>query len=175
MARNDSDSDTLQETMDDEDETQCEEADEMIDANDNISDNSQRGQRYGHQQNKKKLKAEAIRKAKLDRKTIEERKASEHVPKVIKKDKRCTDSRSYVWKVFVIEEDNNNTAYLKCKLCLPRFFRLSYCGKSTSTMIYHIKSKHPNEHKKLENTGLLKNEEKIKTYMKKNNTLEAEW
>jgi len=127
MASNDSYSDPLQETMNDEDETQCEEADEMIDADDNISDNSQRGQRYDHQQNKKKLKAEAIRKAKLDRKTTEERKASGHVPKAIKKDKKCTDSRSYVWKVFVIEEDNNNTAYLKCKLYLPRLYRLSYC------------------------------------------------
>ena len=71
MACNNSDSDPLQETMDDEDETQCEEADEMIDANDNISDNSQREQRYGHHQNKKKLKAEATIKAKLDRKGFE--------------------------------------------------------------------------------------------------------
>ena len=83
----------------------------MIDANDNISDNSQRGQRYGHQQNKKKLKAEAIRKAKLDRKTIEERKASGHVPKVIKKYKRCTGSSSYVWMIIIQHILNVNFVY----------------------------------------------------------------
>ena len=53
----------------------------MIDANDTISDNSQREQRYSHHQTKKKLKAEAMRKAELDIKTIEERKASGQVPK----------------------------------------------------------------------------------------------
>ena len=62
--------------------------------------------------------------------------------------------------------DDNNTAYLKCKLCLPRFFRLSYCGKSTSTMIYHIQGTHPSEHDKLENTAWQKNNKKISSYMK---------
>jgi len=61
-----SDCDQFEEPMDHEDETQCQEADDMIDANDTISDNSQREQRYGHHQNKKKLKAEAMRKAELD-------------------------------------------------------------------------------------------------------------
>jgi len=36
------DSDTLQESMDDEDATQCVEADNIINANDTISDTSQR-------------------------------------------------------------------------------------------------------------------------------------
>jgi len=38
-------------------------------------------------------------------------------------------------------------------------------------MKYHIITRHPNEHKKLENTGLLKNNEKIHSYMKKT----ADW
>jgi len=80
-----SDSDTLQETMDDEDATQCEEADDMINANDTISDTSQREMRYDHHHRKQKIRAEAMKQAELDIKTIEERKASGQVPKLIKK------------------------------------------------------------------------------------------
>ena len=50
-----SDSDQFQETIDYEDETQCQEADDMIDANEFTSDNSQREQRYANQQTNKKF------------------------------------------------------------------------------------------------------------------------
>ena len=55
-----------------EDETQCEEADNMIDANE--FSNSQREDRYANQQTNKKLKADAIKKAQLDKKNYREHK-----------------------------------------------------------------------------------------------------
>jgi len=80
------DPDTLQEPMDDEDATQCVEADNIINENYSISDSSQREVRYEMHQTKKKREAEAIRQAELDRKAIEEIKASGQLPKLIKKD-----------------------------------------------------------------------------------------
>ena len=59
-----SDCDQFEEPMVYEDETQCEEADNMIDANE--FSNSQREDRYANQQTNKKLKADAIKKAQLD-------------------------------------------------------------------------------------------------------------
>ena len=57
------DYDQFQETMDDEVETQCEEADDIINANDTISDTSQRELRYDHHQTKQKIIHEAMRQA----------------------------------------------------------------------------------------------------------------
>ena len=57
------DYDQFQETMDDEVETQREEADDIINANDTISDTSQRELRYDHHQTKQKIIHEAMRQA----------------------------------------------------------------------------------------------------------------
>ena len=57
------DYDQFQETMDDEVETQHEEADDIINANDTISDTSQRELRYDHHQTKQKLIHEDMRQA----------------------------------------------------------------------------------------------------------------
>ena len=133
------DYDQFQETMDDEVETQHEEADDIINANDTISDTSQRELRYDHHQTKQKIIHEAMRQAdhhqtkqkiiheaELDRKTIQERKTS------------------YVWQVFE-KFNHDGKAHVKCILCLPLMYKLAYCGSSTSTMNYHIKSRHPSE------------------------------
>ena len=64
------------------------------------------------------------------------------------------------------QEEHLGKPHVKCKLCLPTTYRLAYCGSSTSTMKYHIKGVHPREHDKLENTGLLKNNQKISSYMR---------
>ena len=60
-----SDCDQFEEPMVYEDETQCEEADNMIDANEFSIGNSQREHRYANQQTNKKLKTDAIKKSSI--------------------------------------------------------------------------------------------------------------
>ena len=81
------DPDTVEEPMDDEDEdaTQCLEAENIINAMDSTSDSPQREGRYQMHQTKQKRKAEAMKQAKLDQKAIEQRKTSGQLPKLIKK------------------------------------------------------------------------------------------
>ena len=121
-------------------------------------------------QTKQKSKAEAMKQAKLDQKVIKQRKASGKLPKPRKKDRSCTSTNSYVWQVFE-EKDIEGVAYVKYKLCLPTTYRIKYVGSSTSTMRYHLKTKHSSENQELKNTGLQKNNDKIHSYVSR----PAEW
>ena len=172
------DYDQFQETMDDEVETQHEEADDIINANDTISDTSQRELRYDHHQTKQKIIHEAMRQAdhhQTKQKLIDEamRQADHHQTKqkIIHEaelDRKTIQERktSYVWQVFE-KFNHDGKAHVKCILCLPLMYKLAYCGSSTSTMNYHIKSRHPSEHDKLQNTALQKNNDKIHSYMRR--------
>ena len=137
---------------------------------DSTSDSSQREGRYQMHQTKQKSKAEAMKQAKLDQKVIEQRKASGQLPKLIKKDRRSTNSNSYVWQVFK-EVKINGVAYVKCQLCLPTLYTIKYIGSSTSNMGHHIRTKHFREYQEIKNTGLQKNNNKIHSYVSR----PAEW
>ena len=58
--------------------------------------------------------------------------------------------------------------YVECKLCSCQ---LKYCGSSTTNMGKHIKNKHMQEYNKIKDTGFLKENTKISSYV----TITAQW
>ena len=86
----------------------------------------------------------------------------ENLPK-----KQSQESSSHVWKIFK-EITVEGIPYNECTICKNK---LKYCGSSTTNMAKHIRTKHPAELGKLKDTGLVKDNPQITSFV----TKPAQW